>query len=318
MATDPFAGIAGHRSAINHLQAQLDSGRVAHAYLLVGEPSLGKTTLARALAQTLLPEFPLHRHPDYWEDTRSAPLKIDDVRLIPKAQPEHHEQTLQQFLGLKPAIAERRVALLSNVNRVADPIQGVLLKTLEEPLPGRVVILTTPSLSPFVVLPTVASRCRRVPLHSVDPVEIARLLEARGVDPVVAGDLAAVARGRPGWAVRAAETEGVLELHRHWADRLEGVFGGPADLALGLAAELDGAQVAWRQGDRAGDNPVDLALAAWQVHLRRRMLAAATPRQQSAMARLVELSYETVGHLEQNVSTRLTLEVLLLECRKAA
>ena len=97
---DPFSGVAGHAAALQHLRAQLASGRLAHAYLFTGEPGVGKTTVARRLAQALLPELPLERHPDYWEDDRREALKIDEIRLLPDRQPEHHQQSLQAFLAL--------------------------------------------------------------------------------------------------------------------------------------------------------------------------------------------------------------------------
>ncbi|HEX6350702.1 MAG TPA: AAA family ATPase [Candidatus Dormibacteraeota bacterium] len=312
---DPFAGIAGHQPALRHLASQLESGRLAHAYLFVGEPGLGKTEVARRLAQALLPELPLARHPDYWEDDRREALKIDEVRLLPDRQPEFHQQSLQAFLNLMPGVGRRRVAVISNVGRLADPIQGILLKTLEEPQPGRVLILTTPSLSPFVVLPTVVSRCQRVAFHSVPAPEVAKLLEAHGIEAERAAALAELARGRPGWALTAARDPQVLARHAVWEERLEEVFGAPADTALKLAAELDAANFAWRGSDRAAEDPVQFALGAWQLHLRRRMLTAARP---GVWARLLERSYDTAGHLEQNVSPRLALEVFLLECRRAS
>ncbi|HEY4027478.1 MAG TPA: hypothetical protein VGO86_13700, partial [Candidatus Dormibacteraeota bacterium] len=119
---DPFADVAGHQAVRRLLANQLESGRLSHAYLLVGEPSLGKTTVARALAQALLPETPVERHPDYWEDDRRDNLRIDEVRLLPDRPPEHHQQSLQAFLALKPAVGTHRVALISNVGRMADPI----------------------------------------------------------------------------------------------------------------------------------------------------------------------------------------------------
>jgi DNA polymerase III subunit delta' len=315
---DPFAEVAGHQPVRRLLASQLESGRLSHAYLLVGEPQLGKTIVARALAAALLPETPLERHPDYWEDDRRDNLRIDEVRLLPDRQPEHHQQSLQAFLALKPAVGAYRVAVIANVGRMADPIQGILLKTLEEPHPNRVIVLTTPSVSPFVVLPTVVSRCQRVGFHGVAMPEIRALLVRRGVPGDRSEALAALARGRPGWAVTAAGDEEVVERHEQWARRLDEVFGAPADVALGLAAELDAANFQWRGSDRTVEDPVLFALGSWQVHLRRRMLDEPGASVQARWARLLERSYDTLGYLEQNVSPRLALECFLLECRRAS
>jgi len=315
--SDPFAGVVGHTQALAQLRAELAGGRLAHAYLFVGEAGLGKSTAARALAAALLPEALLRRNPDYWEDDRIKPLSINEIRLLPDKPPEFHELSLQAFLNLKPAIGARRVAVVANVGRLRDQDQGVLLKTLEEPHPHRVIILTTSSLNPFVVLPTVVSRCRRVFFHPVPAPEIEDLLTGNGVQRERAHLLAELARGRPGWAMRVAGDEGVIELHRDWTRRLEEVFGAPADVPLNVAEELDAAQMAWRRSEGEIEDPALFALASWQVELRRRMLAS-RGKEQGRWARLVELSYDTLGYLEQNVSPRLALETFLLECRKAS
>jgi hypothetical protein len=315
--TDPIEVVIGHQQALDQLRSQVKTERLAHAYLFVGESGLGKTLTARALAASLLPEAPLARHPDYWEDDRIKPLSINEIRLLPDKPPEFHELSLQAFLNLKPAVGTRRVALLVNVGRLRDQDQSVLLKTLEEPHPHRVIILTTPSLNPFVVLPTVVSRCQRVFFHPVPSPEIEKLLSAQGVDPVRARALAELARGRPGWAVRVAGDQSVIELHHVWTRRLEAVFGAPADVPLQVAAELDAGQMAWRRTEGEAEDPALFAIASWQIELRKRMLAS-RGREQGRWARLLELSYDTLGYLEQNVSPRLALETFLLECRKAS
>jgi len=315
--TDLFDGIVGHSQALEQLRSQASSGRLAHAYLFVGESGLGKMSAARAMAASLLPEAPLHRHPDYWEDDRIKPLSINEIRLLPDKAPEFHELSLQAFLNLKPAVGQRRVAVIANVGRVRDQDQSVLLKTLEEPHPNRVILLTTPSLNPFVVLPTVVSRCQRVFFHPVPAPEIEKLLGRQDVDPSRAGVLAELARGRPGWAVRVAGDQGVIELHENWTRRLEEVFGAPADVPLQVAAELDAGQMAWRRTEGEAEDPALFAIASWQIELRKRMLAS-RGREQGAWARLLELSYDTLGYLEQNVSPRLALETFLIECRKAS
>jgi DNA polymerase III delta subunit-like protein len=315
--TDLFDGIVGHSQALEQLRSQASSGRLAHAYLFVGESGLGKMSAARAMAASLLPEAPLHRHPDYWEDDRIKPLSINEIRLLPDKAPEFHELSLQAFLNLKPAVGQRRVAVIANVGRVRDQDQSVLLKTLEEPHPNRVIILTTPSLNPFVVLPTVVSRCQRVFFHPVPSPEIEKLLGRQGVDSARAGVLAELARGRPGWAVRVAGDQGVIELHESWTRRLEEVFGAPADVPLQVAAELDAGQMAWRRTEGEAEDPALFAIASWQIELRKRMIAS-RGREQGSWARLLELSYDTLGYLEQNVSPRLALETFLIECRKAS
>jgi len=315
--TDPFAGIAGHGQALDQLRTRIESDRLAHAYLFIGESGLGKSTAARALAAALLPEAPLTRHPDYWEDDRVKLLSINEIRLLPEKPPEFHELTLQAFLNLKPAVGSRRVALLVNVGRMRDQDQGVLLKTLEEPHPHRVIVLTTPSLNPFVVLPTVVSRCQRLFFHPVPALEIEKLLVANGIEPARARLVAELAGGRPGWAMRRAKDPAVVELHQAWTRRLEEVFGAPADVPLQVAAELDSAQMGWRRSEGDQEDPALFAMASWQIELRRRMLASHGPGQ-GRWARLLELSYDTLGFLEQNVSPRLAFETFLLACRNAS
>jgi DNA polymerase-3 subunit delta' len=314
---DSFSGVVGHTQALDQLRAQLKTGRLAHAYLFVGESGLGKSTSGRLLAAALLPEAPLTRHPDYWEDDRIKPLSINEIRLLPDKPPEFHELSLQAFLNLKPAVGTRRVAVVANVGRLRDQDQGVLLKTLEEPHPHRVIVLTTPSLNPFVVLPTVVSRCQRLFFHPVPAPEIEKLLMAHGVEAQRARLLAELSGGRPGWAVRRARDEGVIELHHEWTRRLEEIFGAPADVPLHLAAQLDSEQMGWRRSEGDQEDPALFAIASWQIELRRRMFAS-RGREQSRWARLLELSYDTLGYLEQNVSPRLALETFLLECRKAS
>jgi hypothetical protein len=315
--TEPFGGIAGHRQALEQLSSQLETDRLSHAYLFIGEAGLGKATVARALASALLPEAPLTRHPDYWEDDRIKLLHVNEIRLIPDKPPEFHELSLQHFLNLKPAVATRRAALITNIGRLRDEHQSMLLKTLEEPHPHRVIVLTTPSLNPFVVTPTVVSRCQRVFFHPVAAPEIETLLVGHGVEAARAKLLADLSGGRPGWALRRAKDESVIELHQAWTQRLEEVFGAPADVPLHVAAQLDSEQMGWRRSEGDEEDPALFAMASWQIELRRRMLGS-RGREQGRWARLLELSYDTLGYLEQNVSPRLALETFLLECRKAS
>src|SRR5881227_1491360 len=142
-----YAAVAGHQRVIGLLQAQRERGRLAHAYCFIGEEGIGKSALARALAEELLlgegqpPR--LEVHPDYWSDDRPEAISIDEIRFHPERGAQAHDQSLQQFLSLKPFVAPLRVALLANAERMTEAAQNCLLKTLEGPPPNTVLVLTT-------------------------------------------------------------------------------------------------------------------------------------------------------------------------------
>src|SRR5690242_4612422 len=117
-----FAAIAGHERAISILRAHQRAGRLAHAYCLIGEESIGKASVARALAEELLlgegQPSRLEVHPDYWLDDRPEAISIDEIRFHPERGAQAHDQSLQQFLSLKPFVAPLRVAILANAERM--------------------------------------------------------------------------------------------------------------------------------------------------------------------------------------------------------
>src|SRR5207245_5001734 len=84
-----------------------------------------------------------------------------------------------------------------------------LLKTLEEPEPDVVLLLTT--TDPSLLLPTILSRVQQVPMHLLTTEQIKAALEQRWqVEQEEASLIAALAAGRMGWAVQAVEDEDML------------------------------------------------------------------------------------------------------------
>ena len=179
-----FAAIAGHERTITILRAHQRAGRLAHAYCLIGEEAIGKTAVARALAEELLlgdgQPSRLEVHPDFWSDDRPEAISIDEIRFHPERGAPTHEQSLQQFLSLKPFIAPHRVALLANAERMTEAAQNCLLKTLEEPPPNTVLVLTT--AYPDHLLATCLSRCQLIALSPVGRPALVGFLRAREAD----------------------------------------------------------------------------------------------------------------------------------------
>jgi DNA polymerase-3 subunit delta' len=324
-----YAGIAGHQRVIEMLCGHQTSGRLAHAYCFTGEEGIGKAALARALAEELLlgvgQPSRLAVHPDYWEDDRPEAISIDEIRFHPERGAQAHDQSLQQFLSLKPFVASGRVALLANAERMTEAAQNCLLKTLEEPPPNTVLVLTT--AYPDHLLPTVLSRCQIIGLSPVGRSDVVALLSKRGVASEEAEALAALSHGRPGWAIRAVgDPQWVARLER-WAKELaalafedvDGVltysarFGqGPqsemrlltSDTLRGFIAFLRDAMLL--QAGLLNIMPADRrsALEGWIARV-----PADHIRASLAAAQRTQLL------IDQNVNPRLAMEVMLLDLR---
>ena len=217
-----FTRVLGHARTLAFLGAQRAGGRLAHAYCLIGEEGLGKTTLARALAEELLlgsgQPRRLDVHPDFWIDDRAEAISIDEIRFHPEKGAPTHEQSLQQFLSLKPFVAAARVAVLANAERMTEAAQNCLLKTLEEPPPATVLVLTT--AYPDHLLPTCLSRCQTLALTAVPRQELAGWLRTEWDAGDRADALAGFAQGRPGWAIRALRDPAWFDGFTRWVDEL--------------------------------------------------------------------------------------------------
>ncbi len=323
-----FAGVAGHGRAVAHLQAQMQSGSLAHAHLFIGESRIGKTTLARALAEEMLvrggsPKR-LEWHPDFWLDDRVEPLKIDEIR-FQAADDRIHHQTLQQFLALRPFAGGSRVAVLANADRMTDEAANCLLKTLEEPPPQSVLILTT--TRPDRLVPTVVSRTQQLALSPLTGAEVRDWLVRAGVAAARAVEIAGLARGRIGWALAAAGGSPEWTSYQAWLQDLIEISAAPPLRLLEYAQRFGEDREAAQREAKARE-----ALEVWQLWLRDALLASvgapelvvhrsqrdalgsfATRWSPGQLATMLQLSLEAQQRVEQHVNPRLALTVFLLE-----
>jgi DNA polymerase-3 subunit delta' len=246
--------------AIAILRHALRSGRPHHAYLLDGPEGVGKELAGRALAARLLCEDGrLAPDADACGACRSCRLLATgnhpDFHLIHRELKRFHPEAavrarqglvlgidlVRHFLIVPasnaPTLGRARVFLLREAERMSEDAQNALLKTLEEP-PGRSrLILVTSAASRL--LPTIRSRCQRIPFNLLPADFITARLRAAGRAEVEARTLAALAQGRVGAALRWAEA-GLLTALTEVAELVECL---PADDPEGWAKRLiDGAQ----------------------------------------------------------------------------
>lgn len=195
-----------------------------HAILLVGPDGVGKTTLALDLAAGLLCEAETEARP--CRSCRACRMVDHDGhpdvhRLAPAGPgrqvviggPEARYRGVRDLiseLALMPVEGRARVAIVEGAERMNEDAQAALLKTLEEPPAGVVIVLCADQESRL--LPTVRSRCARIRLGLVGTRDIEGILADHDVaDPPLAARLGRLAAGRPGLALAYARApEAVL------------------------------------------------------------------------------------------------------------
>lgn len=93
-----------------------------------------------------LSDFPSLHHPDVLLIEPNPSITIDQVR------------HLKTWLSRKPYQAKTKLALFLQAHTLTLPAQHSLLKSLEEPPPDTIIILSTDH--PDALLPTIHSRCQ--------------------------------------------------------------------------------------------------------------------------------------------------------------
>lgn len=203
--------------------AALADGRLGHALLLTGPERIGKRALAECLAQRLLCTAPgaggaacgqcrgcrlyaAGSHPDLRRIGLETSEKTGNLRseIVVEQMRE-----LGQWFALTPQRGGVQIALIDPAERMNASAANALLKTLEEPLPGRYLLLVC--AQPERLPATVRSRCQRQPVKPPERTEALRWLSAQYADPATAAAALEAARGNPGLARHWLETGAMAE-----------------------------------------------------------------------------------------------------------
>lgn len=203
--------IIGHKEILLALRRAAETGRVGHAYLFAGPPGVGKATVAYVFAAALLCRSPQKgeacgrcrecrqliagNHPDLQRiHPEGASIKISQIR------------ELQRMAFLTPRQGSRRVFLLEEADLMTREAANSLLKVLEEPPGGTVIVLI--SSRPQALLPTVLSRCQVFTFQPLTVGEVAEVLvKEAGLPREVAEEVAHLSGGSPGRALQLAHGE---------------------------------------------------------------------------------------------------------------
>ncbi len=174
--------IFGNKKNQEFLKKNLEDGIFPHAYLFRGAKHLGKKTLAKQFAKSILCSEDLERHPD------SIILEGGQDEMIKKVR------EIRKKICLSPQQASRKVVVCYNIDRMRLDALNTLLKSLEEPLADVIFILTASR----EVLPTVESRCVVLKFYPLSNHLMKDVAKQIGVPDDTIDSVLSFSMGRPG------------------------------------------------------------------------------------------------------------------------
>jgi DNA polymerase-3 subunit delta' len=246
--------------AYDQTVAALDAGRLGHGLLICGPSGLGKREVALRLATHVLT-----RSENEAARMRSAQLiaagthpDLQLVSFIPNKSGDklrteiviEQVREITQKLSLTPQYGVAQVVVVDPADAINRSACNALLKTLEEPAPGRYLWLI--SANPTRLPATIRSRCQRLEFKLPTQEESMEWLQSQDYSPGVASEALLAARGHPGLAHQWLQGEG-MALRRQVAAELSQLSSGKlgavelaqrwsadahADLRLRHAADL--------------------------------------------------------------------------------
>lgn len=146
------------------------SGNVFHAYIIEGDTCVDKVAFAKDMLKAIMcRENPGVGCEDCIDCRKIAHDNYEDLYFVESDGLSVKDEAvfqLQEKLKLKPSGGDRNLAIIKDADTMTVRAQNRLLKTLEEPTPGTVIILLSENRDNL--LETIRSRCVAYRLNSLE------------------------------------------------------------------------------------------------------------------------------------------------------
>ncbi len=174
-----FSDMVGQEHIVQALTNQVESGKVAHAYLFCGTRGTGKTTTARLLSRAVNCENRNGAEPCNECDScigilDSSAIDVVEIDAASNTSVDNIRQ-IRDEIAYPPVMLKYKVYIIDEVHMLSSGAFNALLKTLEEPPEHVIFILATTEY--HKVPATILSRCQRFDFKRISSAEIQERLK---------------------------------------------------------------------------------------------------------------------------------------------
>jgi DNA polymerase III subunit delta' len=202
----PWDQVACHPSVRKTITRSIEKGMFRGTHLIYGPKGAGQTSVARAVAKTMLCQMREHDFCDECLFCKRINERIysDVIEMVPEKNYYTIDQLreMQQQALVQPYEGELKIFMLHDAHRMRQEAANSLLKILEEPYPHNLFLLLTDSVSGIIT--TILSRCRKIRLVPLPVPDLVEQLK-HTLDPAAAETIARAAGGLPELAVEIQE-----------------------------------------------------------------------------------------------------------------
>ena len=192
-----FKDIVGNTRIKKILGKALQRGRVPNSILFCGPEGVGKRELALVLAKAMNCEQKKDDACDVCASCRAIHTGNfpDVIEIYPEKNKIKIEQmrNLRQIAYLKPMVGRKRAFIIVEAEKMTGEAANSLLKILEEPpLFSHIILITH---NPFLIIPTIKSRCQILHFSPVSRDDIEKILVEKGYEQEKARIISLLVRG---------------------------------------------------------------------------------------------------------------------------
>lgn len=220
--TQPNAGfLAGHSQTRQRFLSQMQTAYLHHAWMFHGPKGIGKSLLARQLAAAYLCQseqrhagacgachscqmLSMDAHPDFSYITREEDKRDFSIGQV---------RSILSSLQLSGTVSNRKIVLVDNAETMNNQAANALLKGLEEPAAGNVLLIVCHDISRLPA--TIRSRCMLEPCAPLTAHELTQALQHMHIPEHILELATSISQGRPGH-IQALQNQDTAQAMQQW------------------------------------------------------------------------------------------------------